>query len=263
MATPRGYGIAVYVDEDTFSSTAARAETLGYTSFWTNNTPGSDGLQALRVAGNATSSINLGVGVIPVHRHPSEEIIQRTGKGTSEELPMDRLLLGVGAAGKGALTLAREQIEILRQELGCKIYLAALGPKMCQLAGEVADGVLFNWLTPEYASKSADLVREGAAKAGRPTPRLMTYVRVALREDGLERLKKEAARYDSNPVYAAHFQRMGVDGVGASIPAADSAEIQQRLQEWDGVLDEIVVRAITPNDTREEILELLEASAPG
>lgn len=262
MATPRGFGIAVRVEEPIVTATAERAEALGYSSFWTNNSPGSDGLALLRVAGNATGAIKLGVGVIPVHHDPVEEIVRRSGKGAGDELPMDRLLLGIGASGDGALKLARESVEKLRSELGCKVYLAALGPKMCRLAGEVADGVLFNWLTPEYAKKSADLVREGAATAGRPAPRLMTYVRVSLREEGLEKLKSEAARYEGIPQYAAHFERMGVGGVDASIAANDAAEIQERLKQWDGVLDEIVVRSITPNDSREELLELVEAGAP-
>lgn len=262
MASPRGFGIAVSVDEDVVSATARRAEELGYTSFWTNNSPGSDGLQVLRVAGNATSSINLGVGVIPVLKHPVDEIVQRSGKGTPSELPLDRLLLGIGTSGKGALQAARENIEQLRDELGCKVYLAALGPKMCQLAGEVADGVLFNWLTPEFAKQSADHVREGSARVGRPSPRLMTYVRVSLREDGLKKLKTEAARYEGIPQYAAHFERMGVGGVDASIAANDAAEVQERLRAWDGVLDEIVVRSIAPNDSQDELLELVEAGAP-
>jgi alkanesulfonate monooxygenase SsuD/methylene tetrahydromethanopterin reductase-like flavin-dependent oxidoreductase (luciferase family) len=262
MATPRGFGIAVYVEPDVITKSAAEAESRGYSSFWTNNTPGSDGLQVLRLAGSVTSKMNLGVGVIPVHRHPADEIVQRTGKGTDQELPMDRLLLGIGASGKGALQQVRENIAALRAELDCKIYLAALGPKMCKLAGELADGVLFNWLTSEYASNSADLVREGAREAGRPTPRLMTYVRVCLGNEGLARLQKEASRYESIPAYAAHFERMGVGGVDASIAASDKAEVQERLKAWDGVLDEIVVRSITPNDTLEETLALIDAAAP-
>jgi alkanesulfonate monooxygenase SsuD/methylene tetrahydromethanopterin reductase-like flavin-dependent oxidoreductase (luciferase family) len=156
----------------------------------------------------------------------------------------------------------RENIELLRSELDWQIYLAALGPRMCKLAGELADGVLFNWLTPDYARKSADLVREGASEAGRPAPRLMSYVRVSLGDEGLARMEKEAARYESIPSYAAHFERMGVGGVAASIAATDNTEIQERLKEWDGVLDEIVVRSITPNDTLEETLTLIDAAAP-
>jgi alkanesulfonate monooxygenase SsuD/methylene tetrahydromethanopterin reductase-like flavin-dependent oxidoreductase (luciferase family) len=262
MATPRGFGIAVYVDDDVITKSATEAESRGYSSFWTNNTPGSDGLHVLRLAGSVTSKINLGVGVIPVHRHPAKEIIQRTGKGTDQELPMDRLLLGIGTSGKGALQQIRDNIATLRAELDCEIYLAALGPKMCRLAGEIADGVLFNWLTPEYAGRSAELVREGARDAGRPAPRLMTYVRVCLGSEGRARLEKEAARYESIPAYAAHFERMGVGGVDASIAASDKAEVRERLKAWDGVLDEIVVRSITANDTVEETLALVDAAAP-
>ena len=68
----------------------------------------------------------------------------------------------------------------LRAELSTRIVVAALGPKMCRLAGEVADGVLLNWLTPEYARQSADIVREGAAAARRPAPTIYAYVRLAL-----------------------------------------------------------------------------------
>lgn len=262
MATPRGFGIAVSLEPETVRKAAQSVEARGYSSFWTNNTPGSDGLQVLRLAGQVTSHVELGVGVIPVHRHPVDEIVERTGKGTGDELPMTRLLLGIGAAGEGALQTARESIEALRAELDCDIYLAALGPRMCRLAGELADGVLFNWLTPDYARKSAELVQEGARSAGRSTPRLMTYVRAALREDGRARLEKEAARYESIPAYAKHFERMGVGGVGASIVANDRADMQEQLAAWDGVLDEIVVRSITPNDTLDETLELIDAAAP-
>jgi alkanesulfonate monooxygenase SsuD/methylene tetrahydromethanopterin reductase-like flavin-dependent oxidoreductase (luciferase family) len=262
MPTARGFGIAVSVDESVIAPVAARSEELGYSSFWTNNTGETDGLHVLRLAGNATSRINLGVGVIPVLRVPEEKIVERSGKGTDDQLPLDRLLLGIGTSGKGALQAARDSVAQLRSELDCKIYLAALGPKMCQLAGEIADGVLFNWLTPEYAKESADHVREGASRAGRPTPRLMTYVRVSLREEGREKMKREAARYESIPQYAAHFERMGLSGVDASITAEDAAEVQERLKAWDGVLDEIVVRSIAPNDAQEELIELVEAGAP-
>lgn len=262
MATPRGFGIAVYVEQDVASKSAIEVEAKGYSSFWTNNTPGSDGLQVLRSAGEATSNVNLGVGVIPVHRHPADEIIERTGKGTDREIPMNRLLLGIGTAGPGALQTMRDTVSALRAELDCKIYMAALGPKMCKLAGEIADGVLFNWLTPEFAHTLADLVREGASDAGRPAPRLMTYVRVSLGDAGLERLKKEATRYEGIPQYAKHFERMGIGGVDASIAANEKAEVQERLKAWDGVLDEIVVRSITPNDTLDETLALIDAAAP-
>jgi len=43
-----------------------------------------------------------------------------------------------------------------------RIYLAALGPRMCELAGEVADGVLLNWIPPSAVPAShAPRLRQG------------------------------------------------------------------------------------------------------
>src|SRR6266850_590267 len=48
-----------------------------------------------------------------------------------------------------------------------RIYLAALGPRMCELAGEVADGVLLNWIPPGAVGASLAHVETGAKRAGR------------------------------------------------------------------------------------------------
>jgi len=65
------------------------------------------------------------------------------------------------------------------------VYLAALGPQMLRLAGEVADGALLNWATPERIAVSRKLVDEGAARAGRaPGSVPMTmYIRVCIDDD--------------------------------------------------------------------------------
>jgi alkanesulfonate monooxygenase SsuD/methylene tetrahydromethanopterin reductase-like flavin-dependent oxidoreductase (luciferase family) len=138
--------------------------------------------------------------------------------------------------------------------------VAALGPKMCQLAGEVADGVLFNWLTPEYARRSAELVRAGAEAAKRPMPRLYAYVRVALGPAAAERLADEGGRYDAIPAYHAHFVRMGVKPVDTAIAATSADGIKRALAAWDGAVDEVVLRAITAKDTVEDHLTLVRAA---
>ena len=62
----------------------------------------------------------------------------------------------------------REAIGELRSELeGVRIVLAAMGPKMCQLAGADYDGVFFNWMTPEFAASAREHVEAGASEAGR------------------------------------------------------------------------------------------------
>ncbi len=65
------------------------------------------------------------------------------------------------------------------------VALAALGPQMLRLAGEVADGALLNWATPERIAVSRELVDAGAARAGRePGSVPMTmYIRVCIDDD--------------------------------------------------------------------------------
>jgi F420-dependent oxidoreductase-like protein len=47
------------------------------------------------------------------------------------------------------------------------IYLAAIGPKNTQLAGEIADGWLPTFFSPEHVGELRDLLEEGAERAGR------------------------------------------------------------------------------------------------
>ena len=65
------------------------------------------------------------------------------------------------------------------------VYLAALGPQMLRLAGEVADGALLNWATPEHIAASRARIVEGCARAGRdPVAVPMTmYIRVCIDDD--------------------------------------------------------------------------------
>ncbi|HEV2257078.1 MAG TPA: LLM class flavin-dependent oxidoreductase, partial [Streptosporangiaceae bacterium] len=65
------------------------------------------------------------------------------------------------------------------------VYLAALGPQMLRLAGEVADGVLLNWATPERIAVSREQVDAGAVRAGRDlgTVPMTMYIRVCIDED--------------------------------------------------------------------------------
>ena len=65
------------------------------------------------------------------------------------------------------------------------LYLAALGPEMVKLGGELADGLALNACPPEYLPKVRALVAEGAAKAGRQAGdvKLMQGVRLVIDDD--------------------------------------------------------------------------------
>lgn len=257
--TRRGYGVFAGIPVDVIRTAANAAESLGYDSFWVNHPGTTDGLAMLAQALAVTNQIKLGVGVIPLTTRDPGSIVDGVRQQT---LPLDRLLLGIGSPNPGALKRIREGIRAIRASLPVEIIVAALGPKMCRLAGEEADGVLFNWLTPEFARVASEWVRDGAAAVGRRPPTTYAYVRVALGQAAIARLGQEGARYQGVPAYADHFTRMGKSPVAASIGATTPEEIQAALAQWDGVIDEVVVRAITAGDTAEANLELLQAAAP-
>jgi alkanesulfonate monooxygenase SsuD/methylene tetrahydromethanopterin reductase-like flavin-dependent oxidoreductase (luciferase family) len=255
----RGFAVFAGTAPEIIRASAREAEALGYSSFWVNHPGATDGLAALALAARETRRVEVGVGVIPLHTRGPDSIVQGVRAGA---LPLERLLLGVGSPNPGALRRVRAGIAELRSQLPVRLVVAALGPQMCRLAGEIADGVLFNWLTPEHARLSAELVRAGATAAGRQPPKLFAYVRAALGSAAGDRLLEEGARYAAIPAYAANFARMGVKPVETAIAAATPDAIARALDTWQGVVDETVLRAITGQDTVEENLALLRAAKP-
>ena len=254
-----GFALFAGTSADIIRASAQEAEKLGYTSFWVNHPGATDGLGSLAHAAGSTQRIALGIGVIPLHTRGPESIVQGV---RGHKLPLDRLLLGVGSPNPKSLGRVRDGVAALRSQLQTRLVVAALGPKMCRLAGEIADGVLFNWLTPEHARVSAEWVRAGAQAAGRKAPTLYAYVRLALGAKGCERLAEEGGRYAAIPAYGAHFDRMGVKPVDTCIAANNPADVTTGIGKWRGAVDEVVLRAITGEDTVEENLALLRAAKP-
>jgi alkanesulfonate monooxygenase SsuD/methylene tetrahydromethanopterin reductase-like flavin-dependent oxidoreductase (luciferase family) len=255
----RGFALGAGVAPEVIRAAARSAESLGYGSFWVNYPAPTDGLATLAHAAAETARIALGVGVVPLNTVGPDVIA--TGVQI-HRLPVARLLLGVGSPNPGSLGRVRDGIAALRARLPARLYVAALGPRMCQLAGEVADGVLLNWLTPEHAQRSAEWVREAAAAARRPAPRLATYVRVAIGPDCAARVDAEGRRYAAIPAYADHFARMGAPPSATAVAARTAAEVPDALARWDRVLDDVVVRALTASDTVDETLAVLRAARP-
>lgn len=257
----RGFGVAGALDHSIIRILAREVEAEGYAAFWVNDTPNGDGLAALAAAAEVTSSVVLAVGVIPADRRPGPAIA-----ATIKELglPLDRLVIGVGAGGtrRGGLELVRTAVAEIKQQAGAPVFAGALGPRMCRLAAEHADGALLNWLTPAKAVESRDLMIEAARANGRPRPVVAGYVRTALGAEALPRLQQEATRYERIPQYGRHFQAMGVSGVETSVVGSDRSTVQSSLRPFDEVLDETVVRAITADDTTESYLALVKAAAP-
>jgi alkanesulfonate monooxygenase SsuD/methylene tetrahydromethanopterin reductase-like flavin-dependent oxidoreductase (luciferase family) len=258
--TRRGLGLPVALPPEIIRSAAITAQDRRYTSFWLNNPPRSDALRALGGIAQVATSIWLGVGVIPLSDHRPGDIVQAV---MQNHLPADRLFLGVGSgSGAGAVERVGDGIRAIRAELKCSLVIAALGPRMCRLAGAEADGVLLNWLTPQWARRSIEWVRDGANRAGRTIPRTMAYVRVARGREAIARLQREAAGYEAIPHYSAHFERMGTPAVGTAVTGETTEDIQRGLATWEGVVDEVIARAVVARDAVEDVLDLVEAARP-
>ena len=256
-----GLGFALFAGSsaDIIRTCAREAEALGYSSFWVNHPGPTDGLAALALGAAETQRIELGIGVIPLHTRGPADIFSGV---LTQKLPVDRLLLGVGSPNPGSLQRVRSGVADLRSKLSTRIIVAALGPKMCHLAGEVADGVLLNWVTPEYAKRSADIVRAGAAAANRQPPKIFAYVRLAMGGPAAEKVTQEANRYARVPAYGANFERMGVKPVDTAIILKRPSELRSLLAPWRKVVDEVVFRAITGAETVEEHVALVQAAKP-
>jgi alkanesulfonate monooxygenase SsuD/methylene tetrahydromethanopterin reductase-like flavin-dependent oxidoreductase (luciferase family) len=240
---PRGFGVAAGLDPQVAGALAARCRELGYGSMWSNDHPGALGLETLAVFAEAAPELDLGVAVMALDRHSPAEIaahVDRLG------LDRDRLWLGVGAGfSPKPLTTMREALPILREALpGIRLVLAAMGPKMCRLAGSGFDGAFFNWMTPGFAALARPNVEAGAAEAGRDAPPVFGYVRTAVGEDAAARLSKEESFYrDLHDGYRNHFARLGEPEGTIGVAAADPAEARAAIGEYTA-LDVVVVRGL-------------------
>jgi alkanesulfonate monooxygenase SsuD/methylene tetrahydromethanopterin reductase-like flavin-dependent oxidoreductase (luciferase family) len=94
------------------------------------------------------------------------------------------------------------------------IYVAALRAGMLRVAGEVADGVIINWLAAADVPKSVAVCREAARAAGRDpeafeiTARLLINVDPPSPESELA-VRRHVTAYLNVPVYRAFHQWLG------------------------------------------------------
>ena len=256
-----GFGVVGGLDRSLLEALAREVASLGYGVFWINDggRPGADGLAGLAVVAEAAPTLDLGVGVVPLDRRTPADIARRV---TELALPLDRLRLGVGSGGArtGTLRLVRDGVGGLRDLLpNARIFISALGPRMSRLAGEVADGVLFNWAVPERLVEVSALVDEGAAAAGRARPERWAYVRAAVGPGARERIAQEARTYARSGPYGRAFEAMG--RAWEEFGVADG-DLTAQLRPYRAVLDGVVVRALPPEWTLEHALAIARAAAP-
>lgn len=257
----RGFGVAAGLDPEVATPLAARLAELGYTSAWSNDHPQASGLETLAAFAAGSDRIDLGVAVLALDRHEPEVIANRIAE---LGLPRERLWIGVGAGfSRKPLTAIREALPRLREALGdVRLVLAAMGPRMCALAGAELDGAFFNWMTPAFAAEARRRVERGAAEAGREPPPVFGYVRTAVGADAAERLAKEESFYrDLHDGYRNHFARLGEPEGTVGVASADPGEARAALAAYDDALDVVVVRGLA-SARLEAMAALAEAAAP-
>jgi alkanesulfonate monooxygenase SsuD/methylene tetrahydromethanopterin reductase-like flavin-dependent oxidoreductase (luciferase family) len=258
----RGFGVAAGLDPEVAGPLAGRCAELGYGSMWSNDHPAASGLETLAAfaADPGASELDLGVAVIALDRSSPEEI---DAKITECGLDRDRLWIGVGAGfSKKPLTRMREALPELRERIpGVRLVLAAMGPKMCALAGSSYDGVFFNWMTPGFAASAREHVEAGAAEAGRETPPVFGYVRTAVGADAETRLAKEEGFYrDLHDGYRNHFERLGEPPGTVGVAKERPGEVGDALAGYEA-LDTIVVRGLA-SAKLESMVKVAAAAAP-
>src|SRR6478609_666059 len=176
------------------------ATTRGYRSFWVAETVGTEAFATLAAVGAAQPDLGLGTGVLaaPLRTPPLTAMGAAT---LQDLHPDREVLLGVGTSSPAVvarwhgaeyhadrpLARMREYLTLLRMclsgekvdfdgdfhrvkgfRLGVRlgerrprIVLAALNPGMLRLAGELADGVLLNYLPASHVPWSVEQVRAG------------------------------------------------------------------------------------------------------
>lgn len=190
----------------------------GYTDVWTAEVGGADGFSPLAALARAAPHARLGTAIVSVFTRPPALLAMSAA--ALQNLTGGRFVLGLGTSSDiivrnwmggsfdRPVTRLRQAVEVLRDLLEGKkvsyegdsfrladyrlqvdptartpIYLAALGPKACRLAGEVADGVIFFLKTPEGVEQSLGWVAEGARAAGRDPSDLDCVIRVTAAVD--------------------------------------------------------------------------------
>src|SRR5690606_36197412 len=238
-------------------TTARTAADLGYSSFWTAETTGPEAFSVLAAAGAAAPELDLGTGGLALQlRTPM--VVAMAG-ATLQALHPDReILLGIGISSPVVtqrwhgvpwtdrpLDHVREYVTLLRRclsgekvdfagdhyevrgfRLGVrlgerrpKIVVGALNPKMLALAGELADGVLLNYLPASHVPWSVEQVRKGG------DAEIYAYVHAGIceREEGIELARRDLFSYAVVDSYARNFERAGYADEVAAIREAHAA----------------------------------------
>jgi F420-dependent oxidoreductase-like protein len=249
---------------------AERAETDGFTSLWYASVVTGDPLVAMAIAGRRTSAIELGTAVLqtypchpllqanraasvvdamgrpgltlgigPSHRPLIEDVYgyayDHPGRSTEEYVQiLTALLAGATVDLDGADWSAHTDGRAVAPVHPVQVLVSALGPRLLRLAGAVADGTVL-WMAPPKAIEShvVPTITAAANDAGRPAPRIVAGLPVAVHDDEAE--ARSAAVANSTAYAGMENYRRILELGGAATPAdaaivGDEASVRSQLQ---------------------------------
>ena len=134
--------------------------------------------------------------------------------------------------------------------IGLKIGIAALGPKMLELAGAIADRVVLNLVPPESVEALIDRIRVGAISAGRSIPRVVVWITAGSERDSLERIAGILGGYSRAPGYRLRLTEAGLikdiernsEGAARALAAFGVSDLEERCRRFRATgVDEIAV----------------------
>lgn len=270
---------------------AARAEALGYDTFWYPESPASESMVHGAALLARTTTLKVGSSIASVYAR--DPMASGNGVRTLNAMFDGRFTLGLGVSHapmvqglRGhayekplmAMRMYLEAIYAGQHKLGfptaLPIMLAALGPKMLALAGELAQGALPYNVTPDHTHYARAAI--GAER------RLVVEQKVALVRDAAEarRLARmELSRYMKLTNYRNNWLRLGfteadLDGEGSDrfmdgmVAWGDETAVRARIKEHlDAGADQVAIQPIMDHDAIaagriDPILEALDALGP-
>jgi len=250
---------------DAMVDQAVRAEQAGFTSLWYASAIGGDPLVAMALAGRATRSIELGTSVLQTYTsHP----VLMANRAVSVAAAMGRpgFTLGVGPSHQPPIEDAyglsydhpgrhtEEYVRVLsalladgvaqfdgddfRVHTGARgvtpahpvpVLVAALAPRMLRMAGELTAGTI-TWMGNARAIEThvSPRIRAAAAGAGRPAPRIVAGLPVAVHDDPAEAAAAAAhifAGYGTLPNYRRLLDIGGAETPEAAAIVGDEATV--------------------------------------
>jgi len=220
--------------------------------------------QALSTHAVAGGRLALGVG-------PSHHWIIRDMLGLPYEKPAaytrDYLqVLNAAIGGPGPVDVENDSFNVhnptaIGADTPMPVLVAALGPVMLQLAGEMADGTVL-WMADERAigDHIAPKITKAAADAGRPAPRIVAGIPVCLCapsrvDEAKERANRILGEAEVSPNYQRLLERGDARDVGDLCAAGDESAILARMRQFaDAGVTDLSVRLLPIGDNRDELI---------